>query len=132
MDIGGGAPVIFGLRLKGRLLISFFYEGKLYEYNFSKFWTRSREKFSYNETDTLITWNVEATNKNSKIEIEFTCKKEEMIKLDPEGCRGTREHKNLHNGGTGTGTVKLYKKQSKQYILIDTFKGIEAGCELGK
>ena len=45
-EIGGGRPKIFFYALERKLLGQFYYEGKNYEFNFSKFWTGSQTKFS--------------------------------------------------------------------------------------
>lgn len=41
-EVGGGNPKVFGLALGRKLLGQFYYEGRDYEFNFSKFWTGSR------------------------------------------------------------------------------------------
>ena len=38
-DVGGGRPRVFGIALDGKLLGGLFYEGREYDYNFSKPWT---------------------------------------------------------------------------------------------
>ena len=44
-EVGGGNPKVFGLALGRKLLGQFYYEGRDYEFNFSKFWTGSRTFF---------------------------------------------------------------------------------------
>jgi hypothetical protein len=44
-DIGGGRPKIGHLALPRKLLSAFWYEGKPYEFNFSKAWTRVHMEF---------------------------------------------------------------------------------------
>ena len=56
-DIGGGCPKIGPIALKRKLLSAYWYEGKCYEFNFSKFWTFTRTKFDCQETDTQIIWH---------------------------------------------------------------------------
>ena len=51
-DIGGGRPKIGPVASPRQLLSAFWYEGKAYEFNFSKFWTGCRTKFKCYETDT--------------------------------------------------------------------------------
>ena len=57
-DIGGGRPKIYFLALERKLLGGFFYEGKEYEYNFSKFWTLPKTEFDATETEDKIIWHV--------------------------------------------------------------------------
>ena len=40
-----------------KLLSAYWYEGKCYEFNFSKFWMFTRTKFDCQETDTQIIWH---------------------------------------------------------------------------
>ena len=62
-NIGGGRPKVFFIALNRKLLGEFYYEGKDYEFNFSKFWTLSRTKFDCWETDDEIHWHVLQTTK---------------------------------------------------------------------
>lgn len=55
-DIGGGRPKVGPIALKGKLLSAFFYEGKEYEFNFSKIWTFTRTKFSCHETEEEVVY----------------------------------------------------------------------------
>lgn len=132
LDVGGGAPVIFGKKMRGGLLVVFYLEGVLYEFNFSKLWRGEKQEFSYNETDEKIDWHVTAWNRKNKIVLNFSCNKDEMVRTDPEGTNGERNHRDLHNGGTGSGFVELYSKKGSSWELIDRFKGEDAGVELGK
>ena len=52
--VGGGRPKVFGISLNRKLLGQFYYEGRDYAFNFSKFWTGSRTDFTCMETDTQI------------------------------------------------------------------------------
>ncbi|MDS0524684.1 hypothetical protein NNC19_03265 [Clostridium sp. SHJSY1] len=38
IEVGGGKPKVYGVPLNKRLLIGMYYEGEMYDYNFSKFW----------------------------------------------------------------------------------------------
>ena len=62
-----------------KLLGQFYYEGRDYEFNFSKFWTGSRTFFDCTETDTQILWKVTQTTFRAKMEAEIACNKEEML-----------------------------------------------------
>lgn len=50
-DFGGGRPKVFGIELSRKLLGCFVYEGREYEYNFSKFWTKSSIELSFSEEE---------------------------------------------------------------------------------
>ena len=132
-DIGGGRPKVFGLALNRKLLGAFWYEGKNYEFNFSKFWTFSRTQFDCKETEEEICWHVVQTTLGAKLETEIKCRKSEMLNIKYEAPDGTKRHNRLWNGGTGFGTLKLYKRSVfGKETLIDEIEARNIGCEYGE
>lgn len=127
-DIGGGRPVVLGIALPRQLLSLFYYEGKDYEFNFSKFWTFPKTKFHCYETDSRIVWHVEQSSSAGKMVTDITCKKEDMLLIRYEAPTGEKRHTRLWNGGNGEGTICLYKKGK----LIDRIHAANVGCEYGK
>ncbi len=132
LEFGGGRPKIFGVALDGKLLGGLFYEGKMYDYNFSKFWTGSRVKFKFEEGKTINTWKVKAENWDSKMELVLKCPKDEMLFINYEAPNGKKLHDRLWNGGTGYGQIKLYEKKKTGLKLIDIIEMNNAGCEYGE
>ncbi len=131
-DIGGGRPKVFGIALNKKLLGAFWYEGEEYEFNFSKFWTGSRTKFSSEETETEILWHVEQQTHKAILKTEIHCKKEDMLWVQYEDPLGNKRFSRLWNGGNGSGTIWLYKKQGKDSVLVDEIEVTHAGCEYGE
>ncbi len=131
-DIGGGCPRVFGIPLKRILLSDFWYEGKSYEFNFSKVWTFTHTVFDCQETDTQIIWHVEQWNRKGKMITDITCEKKDMLLINYEAPNGKKLHNRLWNGGNGRGTVKLYKKHGKSFELIDDITAENVGCEYGE
>ena len=127
-DIGGGRPKIGFIALKRKLLSAFWYEGKAYEFNFSKFWTFTRTRFDCKETDTQIIWHVEQKTWKNKMVTDITCEKKDMLLINYEAPNGTKLHERLWNGGNGKGTVKLYRSGK----LIDEIYCENVGCEYGE
>lgn len=132
VEFGGGKPRIFGHELVGKLLGGLYYEGKLYEYNFSKFWQKSAVKFSFTEGEVYNVWKVKAENKTSRLDMVVKCKREEMLFMNYEAPSGEVNHKHLWNGGTGTGKIRLYEKRKEFYVLVDEIKMEHIGCEYGE
>lgn len=128
-DIGGGRPKVLGIALNRKLLIDLNYEGRDYEYNFSKFWTGSRIKFDCYETDDEVVWKIQAGNFKSHMDFIGRCKKSEMLLINYEAPDGVKRHNRLWNGGTGYGKLKLYDIHNK---LIDEIVFKNAGCEYGE
>ncbi|MNB78611.1 hypothetical protein D3C75_253170 [compost metagenome] len=130
-NVGGGKPKIFGMPLDRKLLIDFYYEGKSYEFNFSKFWTFTRTRFDCYETEQDLVWSIFSQNSKSAIQIDVSCSKKEMLLINYEAPNGKKLHNRLWNGGTGHGEIKLYKKHSGKLIIIDELKVANMGCEYG-
>ena len=131
-DIGGGRPKVFGIPLDQKLLAAFWYEGKPYEYNFSKFWTFTRTKFKCKETDTEILWHIRQETLTSMMDTQVRCLKKDMLLVNYEAPDGSKRHNRLWNGGTGKGRIRLYKKQLGRKELIDDIIAENIGCEYGE
>ena len=127
-DIGGGCPKIGPIALKRKLLSAYWYEGKCYEFNFSKFWTFTRTKFDCQETDTQIIWHVEQKTWRNRMVTDITCEKKDMLLVNYEAPNGKKLHNRLWNGGNGKGIVKLYRGKK----LIDEVICENVGCEYGE
>jgi len=131
-DFGGGRPKVFGIALSRRLLGCFVYEGKKYEFNFSKFWTGARIDFSFTEGETQHKWKCRAKNKNAILNLEMVCPKDEMLLINYESPDGEKRHSRLWNGGTGKGRMRLYEINGTNKILIDDISFFHTGCEYGE
>ncbi|NLB55303.1 MAG: hypothetical protein GX811_05980 [Lentisphaerae bacterium] len=131
-DIGGGRPKVFGLALDRKLLSDFWYEGKSYEFNFSKLWTLTRTEFTGKETDSEIIWHVRQQTTSALMETEIRCFKKDMLFINYEAPNGKKLHNRLWNGGNGTGVIKLYKKSWGRLELIDEVEVKNVGCEYGE
>ena len=131
-DIGGGRPKIYFVPLDRRLLGVFYYEGKEYDFNFSKLHLKVRTEFSFKETDDEVIWHVRQENSHAAMETEVFCKKKDMLWVNYEAPDGSKQHNRLWNGGNGWGTVKLYDKVDGQFVLADEIEATHIGCEYGE
>ena len=127
LDVGGGTPVLFGRRLSSKLLIAFFLRGELFEFNFSKFWTGSRQSFECTVESDKVRWRISAKTFTHRIEIDFWCPTEEMLLMNYENPDGVKNHHSLWNGGTARGTVRLFERDR----LAGEFLGSRGGGEYG-
>ena len=127
-DIGGGRPKVGFVTLNRKLLSAFYYEGKCYEFNFSKFWTNTRTLFYCKETDEEIIWHVEQKTWQNMMVTDIRCKKSDMILINYEAPNGKKLHNRLWNGGNGEGVVKLCHKKK----LVDEIICTNVGCEYGE
>ncbi|MDP2792308.1 MAG: tocopherol cyclase family protein [Rectinemataceae bacterium] len=132
LDVGGAQPVVFGVSLPRRLLVAFYHEGELHEFNFSKFWTGSTQRFDCPVTDEKVEWNIDAWTRKAKIEIRFSCPRSTMLNVNYENPDGDKRHNALWNGGFASGYVKLSRKTTSGWEEIDTFDGELGGCEYGE
>jgi hypothetical protein len=131
-NIGGGRPKIGPIALNRKLLGAFYYEGRNYEFNFSKFWTLSGTEFTCEETEDEIHWHVVQTTARAKLDTEIRCKKKDMLNINYEAPTGLKRHNRLWNGGNGTGVLKLYKRGIFGEKLIDEIEATGIGCEFGE
>ena len=131
-DIGGGRPKIYFVPLDRRLLGVFYYEGKEYDFNFSKLHLRVRTEFSFEEQEELVVWRVRQENTHAVMETEVFCRKEDMLLVNYEAPDGEKKHNRLWNGGNGRGTVTLYEKRGGAPVLIDEIEATHIGCEYGE
>lgn len=127
-DIGGGRPKVGPIALKGKLLSVFYYEGKDFEFNFSKFWTFTRTKYCGWETEDEVHWQVEQKTWRNRMVTRVSCKKKDMLLVNYEAPDGSKRHTRLWNGGNGVGTVELYRDGK----LIDRIHAENIGCEYGE
>lgn len=131
-DIGGGRPKVFGIPLNRKLLGAFYYEGRNFEFNFSKFWTHAKTEFQCKETNELLIWKVRMETDKALMKLEIHCRKEQMLLVNYEAPDGTKRYDRLWNGGTGTGRIKLYEKRDGKLHLIDDMDVRHTGCEFGE
>ncbi len=131
-DIGGGCPKVYFVPLKRKLLGAFFYEGKEYEYNFSKFWTMPRTRFEFKESGNKAYWHIRQENLGSVMDTKIVCDKKDMLFVNYESPDGCKRHNRLWNGGNGRGRIRLYEKTADGLELIDDIKVSHVGCEYGE
>ena len=131
-DIGGGRPKIYFVPLDRRLLGVFCYEGREYDFNFSKLHLRVQTDFSFEELDDLVVWHVRQENIHAAMETEIRCRKADMLFVNYESPDGAKRHNRLWNGGNGWGVVRLYDKKDGELVLIDEIEATHVGCEYGE
>ena len=131
-DIGGGRPKVFFVPLDRRLLGVFYYEGKEYDFNFSKLHLKVKTEFSFEETDEQVIWHVKQENTHAVMETEVFCNKKDMLFVNYEAPDGIKRHNRLWNGGNGWGCVKLYDKTEDGLKLVDEIEATHIGCEYGE
>ena len=67
------------------------------------------------------------------METEVHCKKSEMLLVKYVSPDGQMRHNRLWNGGTGTGTIKLWRKRPGNWLeVIDEIEATHIGCEYGE
>ena len=131
-DIGGGRPKIYFVPLDRRLLGVFWYEGREYDFNFSKLRLRVKTEFSFEDREDLAVWHVRQENVNAVMETEIFCRKADMLLVNYEAPDGSKRHNRLWNGGNGWGTIRLYDKKNGQPELVDEVTATHVGCEYGE
>ena len=131
-DIGGGRPKVYFVPLDRRLLGVFYYEGKEYDFNFSKLHLHVKTEFSFEERDDVVVWHVRQENLHAAMETEVFCRKRDMLLVNYEAPDGTKKHNRLWNDGNGWGAVKLYDRVDGELVLMDEIEATHIGCEYGE
>lgn len=131
-DIGGGRPKIYFVPLDRRLLGVFYYEGKEYDFNFSKLHLKVKTEFSFEEKEDTVVWHVRQENIHAAMETDVVCYKKDMLFVNYEAPDGSKKHTRLWNGGNGTGTIKLFDRIGDEFVLIDEIEATHIGCEYGE
>ena len=131
-DIGGGRPKVYFVPLDRRLLGVFYYEGREYDFNFSKLWLNVKTEFSFEEREDEVVWHVRQENIHGAMETEVTCLKRDMLLVNYEAPDGSKRHNRLWNGGNGIGVVKLYDRVDGGLRLMDEIEATHIGCEYGE
>ena len=131
-DIGGGRPKVYFMPLQRKLLSLFVYEGREYEFNFSKLWTNCKTEFDCSETDDEIVWHVRQETVSAVMETDVRCPKADMIFANYESPDGEKRHQRLWNGGTGEGRIQLWEKTDAGLALVDDVRAKNIGCEYGE
>lgn len=130
LDIGGGNPIAFGISLGKKVLVAFYHEGELFEWNFTK--ELQKQTASVTETATSLRWQIEAADLSNRIVVDFSAPKSRSQLIDYENPAGKKNHKKLWNTGWASGTIKLYKRTwYGSWALVDTFTGSMGGAEYG-
>jgi hypothetical protein len=132
LDVGGGCPVVFGIKLNRRILTAFYYNNELFEFNFSKFWQRSKQTFRSWHEDGFVHWDVVSEKPGAKLEIRFRCAKEGMIRVNYENPAGIKHYNDLWNGGFAEGEVIFSRKVKGRWEVVDVLDGTMGGCEYGE
>ena len=131
-DIGGGRPKIYFVPLDRRLLGVMYYEGKEYDFNFSKLHLHVKTDFSFEEKEAEVIWHVRQENIHAVMETEVHCLKKDMLFINYESPDGRKNHNRLWNGGNGYGIIKLYDKKGDDLVLVDEIEATHIGCEYGE
>jgi hypothetical protein len=121
--IGGSIPVIFNVNFYETLIIIFFHNNHKYEFNFSKFWQIMNQQIDIYKDDKYIYYNINATDPQIKIFINFKCEINKMFFVNYQETNGIVTHKELYNGHHAFGTITINNQ---------TIYGQFAGCEYGK
>lgn len=132
LEIGGGQPRVLGVPLAKQLLAYLAYEGEAYDFNFSKPWEGSSVSFRFHEEDERNVWSVTAESPKAVMEVDLSCRKDEMLLMRYQAPDGSRRHNRLWNGGTGMGEIRLFHRNGEAREAVDVIAIGHAGCEYGE
>lgn len=131
--VWGGLEKAFGISLGEKVTGALNYEGTEIEFNFSGHRLLTEGKFKCFEKDNALIWKVHFTNlKGFTMDIAVKCKLSELLSMNLEAPCGTKNYDRLQSGGTGYGTIKLYKRVNGRSRLVDYIKLGNVYCGYGE
>ncbi len=80
------------------------------------------------ETKTHVYWHVEEHTLFHRRVADISCRKNTMLLLNYESPEGTRRHRRLWCGGSGSGKVQCYRLGK----LVESLVATNVGCEYGE
>lgn len=133
LGVIGGEPRFAGLHFPYNLLLQLSLEGKDYEFLFSHRVDKAKTTFECHESEKSVYWNIITENRGYVMEVFCICLKADMLLINYEAPNGKKLHNHLWCGGTGTGTIKLYKKSRHGIkVLTESLIMNNVGCEYGE
>ena len=123
LAVNGLCPRFLWFPLRQRLMLQLTYMGEDFEF--------SRCKWETKETGSRYIWHILARNKTSVVKISCSCTRQQMLSLQYETPEGKKEKQPPLAGAGGTGTIRLYRRESGDRVLIDTLKMENAFCICG-
>ena len=112
--------MVRNIKLFRNVLISaFYYEGKEYEFNFSKVLDAVNTRFKSYEDDEYVYWKVWQESRTAFVKVSARCRKEDMLFINYEAPDGTKRHNHLYNGGNAEARIRLYEKKNGRLYLVD-------------
>jgi hypothetical protein len=120
------------IHLKQKMIIFATVGGKEYEFNFSKFWRRTKITSKCVESGTSLHWTVSAHEHRYILDIDVFCNTEDMVLRSYETANEREELARILSGGNGTGELRIYRKVKKNLELIEHARIRNVGCEYGE
>ena len=129
LAIDGCCPKFLCFPLRRKLMIQLTHAGEDFEFHFALPKTLARCKWKAKETNKRFIWQIMAQNKNALIKLSVNCTKEQMMALLYETPDGILPTAKLFSGGTGNGTLELYRCTGGKAQLIDILAIEDALCQ---
>lgn len=129
LAVNGCCPRFLFLPLRRRLMIQLTYTGEDFEFGFHRQFLFSRCRWATKESDKRFVWHIMARNRTHLIKISGSCTKEQMLNLKYESPDSARYRNPLWAGGTGIGTIEIYRLANGERELLDTLQMDGALCE---
>lgn len=129
LAVSSCCPRFFFLPLRRRLLMQLTYTGEDFEFGLNSQFLFTKYRWSARENGKRFIWHVMARNRTHLIKISGTCTKDRMLKLKYESPDAAKAHGPLWAGGSGIGTIEIYRLTKNGRELLDTLRMDDALCE---
>ncbi len=128
LAVNGCCPRFLFIPLRRRLMIQLSYTGESIDFGFGRNFPFGKCRWETKETGKRFIWHIMARNRQYMIKISGSCTKEKMLKLKYENPDGGRSRTPLQSGGSGIGTVEIYRIVKGERELLDTLDMTNALC----
>ena len=128
LAVNGCCPRFLCFPLRRRLMIQLTYRGEDFEFGMHQNFFFSRCKWETKENGRRFVWHIIAKNRTAVIKISGSCTKDQMLRLQYESPDNMIPKFPLLAGGSGVGTVEIYRRSLKERELLDTLQMKDAFC----
>lgn len=128
LAVNGCSPRFLCFPLKRKLMIQLTWAGEDFEFHFARFRYPSRTKWNVKESRKRLVWQIVGQSRDAVIKITGACLKEDMLTMNYDAPDGSRPKAPVWFGGTGSGTVQIFRKTPGGKELLDTLSAEDIFC----
>ncbi len=132
----GGQVRIKAMQSMEQVVSGVWYEGDLFEFNFSKFWKLTKTKFRTKHKKGRRIWELLQETPMSRIVLCVSCREDGFTRKKYIPCDGSGSRFEILTSGNGSGWMKLYRKRISmkdkwEWEEVDIIDISDVFCQFG-